>query len=714
MLRPDGAHAPWVAAAEGASASIGEAAAAVRDTMAADRIAVFNRLATETNRLGEETGVELFHLPRYGELVAEARGLARLPVLSDSGKEAVGSWLDYDGESKRLCGEIRDWPGRADTLRKECPSPDAALEEVTVWREKAEPLLAEARGMTADGSDHGPHLDAMADERRALGDATQRLDAAIVEAEYREMGLLMGEAAAYARETGGIAYDAPGYGPLMERARSLDARPDLPQDRRETVRQVVAADERWAAERKRVGTFVEAARGVESERGKLDAAARAGRTPAEELPEWGGWQKKANAAAVAAEAIREEVPAHGLGAHLASFGFGPDEVDERKKEIEERIERDERAREQAALRLQEQERTAEQARIAAQRAAVEQAERDARQRREKEIEAARERAESRNRSREQEAETKAALERSPARGREKVAEAAPDRTPTRDRDASQRPSRGERQAARLAQRLDTSLQRRDALLEKAEKRLLSTDPVSKLGLSHTLWRRDADRAVKAGRELLDDPRHAPHLDALGGRAEIAAGVRRLERAAALDGMSAYFVAGWEALQDRVRETGQHRFFLPEHEKLCSRMSSWETDYVKDADARQFMRNELDLHKEMTLEAERLDRVAQSLQESLDKREQAERSETPFVRQEGYDTWRYRAENAVNGAREILRDGKYEVHFENRPGLRDSLRDKSFGIERQLDAERAQWEDLQRERSQAEQQQVQTRSQGMSW
>ena len=399
MLRPDGAHAPWVAAEEGASARIGEAAATVRDTMAADRIAVFNRLATETNRLGEETGVELFHLPRYAELVAEARGLARLPVLSDSGKEAVGSWLDYDRESAHLCGEIRDWPGRADALREECPSSDAALEALTGWREKAEPMLAEARGMTADGSYHGPHLDAMADERKALGDAAQRLEAAIVEAGYREMGLLMGQAAAFARETGGIAYDAPGYGPLMERARSLDARTGLPEDRRETVRQVVAADERWAAERKRVGAFIDAACAVGNERDNLDAAALDRRTPgsgpgqapAEELPGWEGWEKKARAAAAEAGAIREEVPAHGLGAHLAFLGFGPDEIDGRKKEIEERIERDERAREQAERRLREQERSAEQARIAAQRAAVEQAERDARQRREKEVEAAAER-----------------------------------------------------------------------------------------------------------------------------------------------------------------------------------------------------------------------------------------------------------------------------------------------------------------------------------
>ena len=34
------------------------------------------------------------------------------------------------------------------------------------------------------------------------------------------------------------------------------------------------------------------------------------------------------------------------------------------------------------------------------------------------------------------------------------------------------------------------------------------------------------------------------------------GVRRLERAALLDGMPARMAAGWEALRDRVRETGQ--------------------------------------------------------------------------------------------------------------------------------------------------------------
>ena len=65
---------------------------------------------------------------------------------------------------------------------------------------------------------------------------------------------------------------------------------------------------------------------------------------------------------------------------------------------------------------------------------------------------------------------------------------------------------------------------------------------------------------------------------------------------------------------------------------------------------------------------------------------------------------------------MLRDTKYEVQFENRPGLKDTLRDACDTLDRQLGAERGQWENIQRERIQTEQQQSQgkSRSRGMSW
>ncbi|MDE0174318.1 MAG: hypothetical protein OXM60_12855, partial [Defluviicoccus sp.] len=622
-----------------------------------------------------------------GALVAEARALDRLPGISDEEKEGLATWLNYDARSAQLCREIAAWPGWADAWRHARPSPGAALEELAKWREDAVTMLAEASAMTAADSAHGPHLDAMADERGMLEDSARRLDAAIAGVEWVETTRLMHSAADHAREKGGIAYDAPEHGPLVDRARSLDARTDLPEDRREIVGTVLAADARWAEERERAGAFLDAAR-----------EAGAGRTP--------------DGAGRLGDISQTD-----LSAHFFALGAGPDEVAEREEQIREAAERDQRARAEAAQREADRARIAEQARLAAERAAAERAakaraERDARASREKEA-GAEKAASDRAADGKREADTKAARERAPARGRENVKEAAPDRGTGRDREAAQRPSRGERQAARLAERLDASLARRDALLEKAKTKLPYLEPVTKLGLSHKLWRRDADRAIEAGRKLLDDPRHAPQLDALGGRERIEAGVRRLERARRIDGLPARMAAGMEEVRDRERETGRHRFFLPEHQKLCVSMSvnAWD---LRTSGASGLIRDELNMREEMTRQAERLDRVTETLKESLEKRAAAEKSEVPFVRQEDYRNWVNPARRAVNEAEAMLRDRDYQVQFENRPGLKDTLRDLADRVDRPIRQERAQWEEVQNQRFQAEEQQrSQTRGRGMS-
>ncbi|MDE0173395.1 MAG: hypothetical protein OYH76_05480, partial [Defluviicoccus sp.] len=690
MLRPDDAHAPYVDAAPGASASLTEAADAVRDALADDRLTVFNRLAREVKRRQEETGIEPRHLPGYGETVSEARALDRLPGLADSDRRVLGTCLEYDHRSALLCREIEAWPGRADALRNGHPASGAAPEELADWRERAGPLLAEAGAMTAGDSAHRPHLDAMTEERAAIGDAARRLDAAIAEAEWMEIAAHVKSANDFVRENGGIPYYAPTHGALVERARSLDARPDLPEDRRESVGKILAADELWADERERVGAFLDAAGKVETARaalaGRAVAAppARRPRQAAEQLPEWDGWRAEAGRVLDDAGKLGN-IPRPALTAHLAALGAAPDEIAAREERIHEAVERDERARAETARR------EAEQDRIAARR---DEAEPAARESREVEARAARSR-------------------RARATGREAGTEAARERGPARERDVAQRPSREERQAARLAQRLDDCLARRDALLERAEARLLSTEPVSALGLSHKRWRRDARRAVEAGRELLKDPRNAPHLDALGGRERIEAGVGRLEQASTIDGMPARMAVGWEALQDRVRQTGRHRFFLPEHEKLCRTMSDYDW-CVKDTGASHFIRGELDLRETMTRQAERIDRVAGTLRESIDKRAGAEKSEVPFVRQPDYGAWRGPAEHAVHEAREMLRDRTYGVQFEHSPGLRDTLRNLSDTLDRPLRAERAEWENIERQRIATEHRQSLSRGRGMSW
>ena len=152
-----------------------------------------------------------------------------------------------------------------------------------------------------------------------------------------------------------------------------------------------------------------------------------------------------------------------------------------------------------------------------------------------------------------------------------------------------------------------------------------------LGRAHARWRREADRAVDAGRALLGDARHAPHLDGLGGGGRIERAVDRLERAAVLDHLPQRIVAEWEKLEDRVRETGTHRYFLPEHGRLCEAM---DRVYPRDEVAHRFVNEDLDLRKRMTRQAERLDIAAKELGECVEERRSAEARNLPFVRQEG--------------------------------------------------------------------------------
>ena len=133
--------------------------------------------------------------------------------------------------------------------------------------------------------------------------------------------------------------------------------------------------------------------------------------------------------------------------------------------------------------------------------------------------------------------------------------------------------RADREARKLTGRLDACLEKRDALLERAERKLFSLQPVVELGWRYARWHREAERALGSGRELLGNDRYADHLSALGGRATIERAVERIERAAVLDHLPARVVAACETLDDRVRETGRHRFFLPEHERACDLMSA---------------------------------------------------------------------------------------------------------------------------------------------
>ena len=364
MLSPDGAHAPFVDAPPGARNAVARAAGAVADTLDRDWRQGFAWLTGEVNRRQRETGIEPYYLPRYAETVDAAKALSGRGDLPEKTQEAVDSWLDYDAEAVELRGQIGNWPARADTLLADLPPPGAPLEALTEWRGRAEPLLDESRAMRAADSPHTVHMDRMPGERQAVAAANARLDAAALQVEYRETRLLMGEARAFAEETGGILYDAPVHGALKARADSLGARAGLPEPMRRAAAAVTGLDARCARDRERVGAFLGATREVERERRGLDAAGPAPDPVPGQQPGREAWEKKAASVAAEAGAIRAEVPPRQLTAHLAFFGAGPDSVAEEEKRIRQRIERDRQAREaaEAAARAAREARMAEESR----------------------------------------------------------------------------------------------------------------------------------------------------------------------------------------------------------------------------------------------------------------------------------------------------------------------------------------------------------------
>ena len=273
--------------------------------------------------------------------------------------------------------------------------------------------------------------------------------------------------------------------------------------------------------------------------------------------------------------------------------------------------------------------------------------------------------------------------------------------------------RADREARKLTGRLDACLEKRDALLERAEKKLFSQQPVVELRWRYARWHREAGRAEEAGRELLGNDRYADHLSALGGRATIERAVERIERAAVLDHLPARVVAACETLDDRVRETGRHRFFLPEHERACELMSA-EPYRIQDGAAKAFVKNELSMREKMSERAQLLDKTKTLLEECQQERDSAATDALPFVQQENYGAWRYKAQLAVDNARAMLADEAGNApFFEEDPDLRQTLA-AWVPLDRTTWKEREDWERIKREQSEkAQQEQRRDRSRGIS-
>ena len=363
MLGPGSLHGRHMDAMPGAREAVAGALAEIGRAMLDDRYRQLAWLTRHLARQAEETGTALFHLPRYPEALGHARSLAGEEALGEDLKEAVGHWPRYDETCRRLCGEVRTWPEKTAALLGEWTGPEGGLPALGNWRERAEPLLAGARAMQAGGSPHAPHLAAMPDERKALAEAVHRLDVSLAGVEAAEMDRLAELAEAWAARTGGIAFDAPEHGELVERSRSLDARPFFLGSVRVAARGHLEEHQRLEKDRADVRSFLRKAAQSLLDRDRLDETDPEDRAQAGLPLAWEDWKRDADALLADAEALRRDIPEGEMVAHLAAASAEPGAIEENTAKIEDRIAADEEARAKAERR-----RLAEERALAAQEA----------------------------------------------------------------------------------------------------------------------------------------------------------------------------------------------------------------------------------------------------------------------------------------------------------------------------------------------------------
>ena len=190
MLRPEDVHAPHLDAVPGQRAGIRQAAEEARDALRDDRRRAFGWLTKEVNRQARqarESPTEVFHVPRYGEMVAEAQALSGQKALPARMQEVVASWLKYHARCEPICRQIRELPARAAALTADCPERPATLDALRDWRKRAESMIAEASAMLVKKGPHAPHLAAMPGERGELVTAKSSLESALVAVKAEEL-----------------------------------------------------------------------------------------------------------------------------------------------------------------------------------------------------------------------------------------------------------------------------------------------------------------------------------------------------------------------------------------------------------------------------------------------------------------------------------------------------------------------------------------------
>ena len=314
MLRPEDVHAPYLDAVPGQRAGIRQAEEEVREALQDDRCLAFGWLTDEVVRQERDDRTEAFHVPRYDGMVAEAQALSGQEALPAHTQEVVTSWLDYHAGCQSICRQIRDWPARVDALTADCPERPATLDALRGWRQRAEPLLAEARAMLAKNGPHAPHLAAMPGERKALVKATSSLESALLAVEAQELRRDWHTHVSRAMTAHAHPFYVVGHAELIDRLQQLRNQPAvtaLPASELEQIDSILGEAQRQTKAVSHVQEYLAQIEPCRTRLQQLNELAHTQRLELRDVPSYNEWHDTAERLLATGKAIVDDHKTYG-------------------------------------------------------------------------------------------------------------------------------------------------------------------------------------------------------------------------------------------------------------------------------------------------------------------------------------------------------------------------------------------------------------------
>ena len=197
-LGADGQAARHLRAMPGARAGLEEAVEMLERTRLLDDAERFERAWHALRERAAEICVPELHAPGHRPVAELSERLEAAEGIDAQVRLAVAEWRKIEAAQVALAEEVRTLPGRiaawrerrADLPQDEPGGLDPKHPARRAWREEGGALEAMAGDMLRPENVHAPHLDAMPGERKALVEATSRLERALLAVEAREKNVL--------------------------------------------------------------------------------------------------------------------------------------------------------------------------------------------------------------------------------------------------------------------------------------------------------------------------------------------------------------------------------------------------------------------------------------------------------------------------------------------------------------------------------------------